>query len=205
MAIENLGSIVTLSLVLVGLASIPFLSHSVTISAIDNYDEGLGPILGEENLSATDAKYYPGNTSEKFGPEIFHYEASTAFGEFVVDITNSDALDVKERLTNNDVIFTAENINNGTPKEIWTLKTNNFTLVSEKYYSYAKETFTSPEGMCQKQINMGQVSETCSGQMGKIESEWEDAKDLMNEYSDKMKKAVESVDIPNIQSTQWKN
>ncbi len=205
MAIENLGNIITLSLVLAGLVSIPFLSHSVTISAIDNYNHGLEPIIGEENMSSTEAKYYPGTTNEKFGPSNFHYETSTSFGKFFIDVKNSDVLDVTEKLVNGDVTFIAESINNGTLKRIWTLKTNGFTLVSEKYYSYAKETFTSPEGTCQKEINMGEVSETCSGQVGKIESEWEDAKSLMDDYSTKMKKAVEEVDIPNIQSTQWKN
>ncbi len=204
MAIENLGSIITLSLVLIGLASIPFLSHSVTISAVDNYNEGLGPILGEENLSTTDAKYYPGHSEEKFGPDVFHYEASTAFGLFSIDVANGDVLKVVETLKNGDVVFTAENINNGTLRQVWTLRTNNFTLVSEKYYSTVRETFTSPEGTCYKEVEMGQVSESCTGQIDKIESRWEDAKDIMNDYAEKIRKAAEEIDLPNVQSSQWK-
>ena len=203
MAIENLGNIVTVALVLLGLASIPFLSNSVTISAVDNYNEGLGPILGE-NISTSDAKYYPGSSTEKFGPSNFHYETSTAFGNLVVDISNKDVLDVKESLSNGDVVFTAETINNGTPRQIWTLRTNNFTLTSEKYFSHVREEFSSPEGTCYKLIENGEISESCTGQVGKIESRWEDAKDEMNDYADKMKNALKNIEVPNVQSSQWK-
>ncbi len=202
MAIENLGNIVTVALVLLGLASIPFLSNSVTISAIDNYNEGLGPILGN-NVSTSDAKYYPGKTVEKFGPQDFHYEASTAFGKLTIDIKNGEFLDVKQTLENNNVLFVEETTNNKTLRQHWLLQTSNFTLETEKYFSYVKETFSSPSGTCYKELNGGEISESCNGQVGRIESRWESAKKLMREYSEKMREVTSNLSLPNVQSSQW--
>ncbi len=200
----NLGAIGIIAIVL-SLLSVPFLTDHVTISAVDDYKYGLAPVLNEslDDFNAGDAKRYPGTTGKTFGPKKFEYKTETAFGSFYLEIVNDGVIQMKQTLTNPDV--TVEKIvkNNETIEETWTLKTNEATLVVSKAFDKVREEFSTAAGSCYKEEFSGDVEESCSGQMGKIHDKWDNAKDLLEEYVEKMNNATEEIELPNIQSDEW--
>lgn len=200
----NLGAIGIIAIVL-SLLSVPFLTDHVTISAVDDYKYGLAPVLNEslDDFNAGDAKRYPGTTGKTFGPKKFEYKTETAFGSFYLEIVNDGVIQMKQTLTNPDV--TVEKIvkNNETIEETWTLKTNEATLVVSKAFDKVREEFSTAAGSCYKEEFSGDVEESCSGQMGKIHDKWDNAKDLLEEYVEKMNAAAKEVELPNIQSDEW--
>ena len=193
-----------------GALSIPFINNP-SMSAVDDYRIGLSPILNKSlntsQFSETDAKNYPGTVKKEFGPDSFYFKTQTAFGTFSIEIANTNYLLLKETLTNNDVSISRIVVNNQTMTELWTLKTNTFTLKSKKSMQEVTEEFTNPNGYCKKIKNLGAVHEECSGNVQSIEPLWKNAKNMMKEYADKLNKVSNSVSLPNVRTglstSQW--
>lgn len=197
----SLGAVLAGLVVIAGALSIPFL-NSPSLSVLDDYREGLVPILNQSmntsEFSETDAKNYPGSVKKMFGPDSFYFETQTAFGLFSVEIANTNELILVERLVNNDVKITRIVENNETLRETWELKTDEYTLKSSKMYSRVEEEFTTPNGFCRKVKDLGTVEEECSGIVDSIEDEWDEAKVLLNDYAQKMQEVLEEVSLPNV-------
>ncbi|OYT57421.1 MAG: hypothetical protein B6U68_01835 [Candidatus Aenigmarchaeota archaeon ex4484_14] len=200
----NLGAIGVIAIVL-SLLSIPFVTEHVTISAVDDYKYGLAPVLNEstENFDAGDAKRYPGTTGKTFGPKRFEYKTETAFGSFYLEIVNDDILQMKQTLINPDVKVEKIVKNNDTIEEKWILTTNEATLTITKSFDKVREEFSTAAGSCFKEEYFGNVEESCSGQMGKIQDRWDSAKDLLEKYIEKMNNATQEIELPNIQTDEW--
>ncbi len=197
-----LQNIIILASVILGSLAIPFVNNP-TFSAVDSYDEALAPILNESDVSISEAKNYPGAVDRSFGPDKFAYSAETAFGMFSVEVSNSDMLIVKQKLTNAEATIERVVTNNGALNEKWELHTSAYTLASTKNFTTITETFSNPEGTCRKTEIMGTKNEGCSGQMYDMEDKWKAARNVLREYMKKMKNASEEIELLNIQNSEW--
>jgi len=198
----DLGTIGVIGLVL-SLLSIPFLSNSITMSAISDYKYPVAGILNETDFDTQDAQKYPGTAEKTFGPKIFSYKTDTSFGSFELTATNDGTLKISQSLTNPELKIERIIINNNTLEETWVLTTNTGILKSTKNFNVVKEEFSTPAGSCFKEENMGEITEYCTGQIHKIDGVWEKHKDLMAEWSEKLANISSNIELPNIKSTQW--
>jgi hypothetical protein len=201
----NLNTVAVLATVLLGSVSIPFLTNSVTITAVDDFREGLVPILNEsvDEFSTSDANRYLGGVSKSFGANEFSFQTETAFGTFMLEITNDENITVKQSLVNPEVSIERLVVNDGELQESWKLVTNAFTISSYKNFSSVVEEFRNPEGDCKKVRSLGTVQEECHGEVSKIEKNWDRAKKMLQDYMEKIRNVSSTIEIPNIRSDEW--
>ena len=80
----TLSSVFILMSVLSGALAIPFLNNP-QLTTVDNYDEGLSPVMADK-ITPEEAGKYPGKVSTSLGPDEFKFETlRCAFGERISD------------------------------------------------------------------------------------------------------------------------
>ena len=187
-----------------GMLSIPFLNNNVDLYTTHDYNDSLAPILDKEDLSTSDANHYPGSAQKTFGPAQFLHKAETAFGTFSVETRNFGAIvQIKQALVNSDVRIEHILLNNQSFNDTWILYTTEYSLSSTRGNNKVTEVFSTAAGSCTKEMQDGTVSEACTGQISNLDNKWDDAKDKLEEWAEKLNKAAKEVELPNIQSSQW--
>lgn len=203
----DLGTIGAIGFVL-SLISIPFISDSVTMSAVSDYKLPVSGIL-EENMSdfdTQDSKKYPGSVEKSIGPDEFEYKTETAFGSFFLQIKNkNDVLQVTETLENSKAKIQRIILSNETMTEKWIFENNNGVLESIQTPTMIKEKISTSSGTCFKEKNMGNNKEYCNGQIHQIDNLWEDQKEEMQEYAERLKNVSTQIELLNVESTQWES
>ncbi len=198
----ELSGIAVLAVAIAGLLTIPFVANSLTSYAIDNYNEALAPVFNEtpENFSSTDASRYPGVSEDILNMSAFRKSAKTAFGEFYVEVRDSDIMMGLKRPGRRVSISKSSS----PAKTVWTLETPQYVLEITERPDEVVESITTPSGTCKKVMRMGEARESCSGLVTRIDTIWEDAKEALREEAELMKKASDSIDMLNMNSAQWK-
>jgi len=203
----EIGQVAILVSVLLGALAVPFLGEHITISAVDDYREGLVPILNESTdksmFTTSDAKDYLGSVKKSFGADVFSFETETAFGIFRIEIRNDDKLIIKQTLNNAGVSVERVIENDGVLNEIWVLSTNEFKFKSSRNFTTVVEEFHNPEGSCKRTREYGAVTEECTGEMNKLDDKRDDAKEMLEEYIEKIQNVTATIEIPDIQSDDW--